>query len=99
VDALEDTARYEVVCPNSVLGCRHSCPRSELAKHLAEVRGRAGVVLPFCLGIAEPGRRGRSAATGVPPAATRTRSGTITAGSSSRRRRTRGRGGWRTTPM
>lgn len=26
--------RYEVVCPNSVLGCRHSCPREDVADHL-----------------------------------------------------------------
>ncbi|CAM9478334.1 unnamed protein product, partial [Phaeothamnion confervicola] len=28
-------ALYEVVCPNAVLGCRHSCARGSLATHLA----------------------------------------------------------------
>lgn len=29
-----DAGEYEVVCPNTVLGCTHSCPRSSLAEHL-----------------------------------------------------------------
>ncbi|CAN0558341.1 unnamed protein product, partial [Ectocarpus sp. 12 AP-2014] len=29
-----DDSYYEVVCPNTVLGCTHSCPRSSLAEHL-----------------------------------------------------------------
>lgn len=29
-----DAGEYEVVCPNTVLGCDHSCPRSALTQHL-----------------------------------------------------------------
>eukprot|EP00752_Nemacystus_decipiens_P011879 g10534.t1 len=32
--ALVDAGGYEVVCPNAILGCEHSCPRSSLAQHL-----------------------------------------------------------------
>eukprot|EP00903_Cladosiphon_okamuranus_P014633 g13569.t1 len=32
--ALVDAGGYEVVCPNTILGCNHSCPRSSLAQHL-----------------------------------------------------------------
>jgi hypothetical protein len=29
-----DTTEYEVMCPNAILGCSHSCPRACLTAHL-----------------------------------------------------------------
>ena len=33
-DMAAAAAKYEVICPNSVLGCQHSCSRKDLQQHL-----------------------------------------------------------------
>lgn len=33
-----DACEYEVVCPNTILGCDHSCSRSSLTEHLENCR-------------------------------------------------------------